>query len=336
MTILILLLSLMASPAQKARDTAATWLSRAQTHASANNRAAALDDLRHAETLGAKDPMILEAVAGFYLALGDPAKASAVGTRALTPTSSGPLHLILGRAYTEQKQWPRAVAELKTAVQMLPYEEDAHFRLAQAYLLQQDFASAIGVLQNARKIFDKSAQIELALGVAYYGARKFPEAVDQFLKTMQLAPDLPQPYVFVGRMMEHAANRLPELTGRFKEFETRNPNVYLGYLLHAKAIIAALPPSGGESQVDTAVHLLEKAIAIDDRVAESHLQLGVLLDRKRDWTGAAAQYERTIALSGNDPAAHFRLAKVYDRLGRKEDAERERALHEKLAESLKR
>ena len=253
----------------------------------------------------------------------------------MAPSSSGQLHLILGRAYTEQKQWPAAIAELKTAVKLLPYEEDAHFRLAQAYLLQQDFASSFAVLQNARKTFDKSPQIELAMGVSYYGARKFPEAVDQFLKTMRLAPDLPQPYVFLGRMMDHVMDRLPEVTARFAEFQNRNPDNFLGYLLHAKALIAGLPATGSESDAESAEKLLEKSIALNGRVAESHYQLGVLLDRKRDWAGAAAQFEQTIALNATDPGAHYRLARAYDRLGRHDDAERERKLHEKLGEAGK-
>jgi hypothetical protein len=37
-------------------------------------------------------------------------------------------------------------------------------------------------------------------------------------------------------------------------------------------------------------------------------------------------------LNAKDSAAHFQLARVYVGLGRKEDAARERGLHEKLAE----
>jgi hypothetical protein len=37
-------------------------------------------------------------------------------------------------------------------------------------------------------------------------------------------------------------------------------------------------------------------------------------------------------MNAKDSAAHFQLARVYGALGRKEDAARERGLHEQLAE----
>src|SRR5574341_360678 len=42
--------------------------------------------------------------------------------------------------------------------------------------------------------------------------------------------------------------------------------------------------------------------------------------------------ERSIELNAKDPAPHYRLARVYYRLGRKEEAAQQRRLHEKLSE----
>jgi cytochrome c-type biogenesis protein CcmH/NrfG len=50
-----------------------------------------------------------------------------------------------------------------------PDNEGFRFDLAQYLLNRQDFASAIAALENAQKRLPRSAQIELALGVAYYG-----------------------------------------------------------------------------------------------------------------------------------------------------------------------
>jgi Flp pilus assembly protein TadD len=63
--------------------------------------------------------------------------------------------------------------------------------------------------------------------------------------------------------------------------------------------------------------------------------MGTQLERKRDFDGAAQHLERSVQLNGGDSAVHFHLARVYDRLGRREDAQRERALHEKLSETEK-
>jgi tetratricopeptide (TPR) repeat protein len=353
---------------QLAPKHAGAWLLLAQTYARQKKQTSALAAAQKAERFAAADAKILQGLANFYATLvPDYPKAAALGARyaelspadrtawrrlaafclstnqpdksieaakrALAMDDSAEAHSILGQAYEQRKDWPNAVAELKTALAMSRFDENAHFRLAQAYLLQQDFPSAIKVLESARATFDKSPQIELALGVAYYGMRRFGDTITQFLKTIDLAPDIPQPYLFLGRIMEHAQDRMPELTQRFAEFQARNPNSSIGYLLHAKGIIAQLPSSGFPAEAQRAYDLLQKSISLKEDDAEAHLQLGILLERKREYDQARKHLERAVQLNPNGSAAHYRLARVYERLGRKEDAEQQRALHEKLSEA---
>ena len=51
----------------------------------------------------------------------------------------------------------------------------------------EEFGQAAEALEDAQKVFSRSAQIELALGVAFYGQRRFPDAV-AILRTIELAP----------------------------------------------------------------------------------------------------------------------------------------------------
>ena len=353
-------------PQTAAPKTASAWLELAQSQAKQGNREAALDAARKAETLGAEDAAILQGLANFYATAGaDPVKAAALayryaerkpedttawrrlaqfclstgqaeraieaGKNGLKNDHSAELHGILGTAYEQIKDWKQAETELTEARRLAPYNEGAHFQLAQLYLLQQDFVSAVRVLEDARRTFDKSAQIELALGVAWYGQREFPKAVDQFLKTIRLAPDVPQPYAFLGRILEHAGDRLPEIAARFTEYEAAHPQDPLGHVLHAKALVAQLPPAGFPDEAQTALGLLQEALKLKEDDAEAQLLMGTLLERKGDFAAAAAHLERSIALNGKDPAPHYRLARVYARLGRAEDSRRERELHEKLS-----
>jgi uncharacterized protein HemY len=95
----------------------------------------------------------------------------------------------------------------------------------------------------------------------------------------------------------------------------------------------ALPPTGFPPEAEQSFRLLGKALAIREDSAEAHYLMGTLLERKREFAAAANELERSIQLNAKDSAVHFRLARVYDRLGRRDDAERERALHEKLSEA---
>lgn len=313
-------------------ESAAAWFLLAQAHARQNNPIAALPAARRASQFAGKDPTLLYNLAVFFREAAQPDESIALAKRALAVENSAEVHSLLGQSYAARKDWPNAVAEFKEAVRRAPASEEPVFQLAQAYLQTQDFTSAAAILEQGRKTFDRSAQIELALGVAYYGQRRFQDAVGCYLRVMEFSPDTPQPYYFLGRILEHARDRLPAIIDHAVAFEKRRPGSPLGYVLHAKAIFLLLPASGFPEEAAQAAALLETALSIEEKQAEAHYLLGALLDRKQEYAGAAAHLERSVALNGKDPAPHFRLARIYERMGRKEAAAAERLIHERLSE----
>lgn len=304
----------------------------AQAQARQNNMKAALISADKAARFAGKDPSLLYNLALFNLEAGRMDASLSIGQRALDVEDSSDVRNLLGRAYEAKQDWKQAILQYAQARRLAPYSEEAIFRLAQAQMQSQDFPSAISTLEDGRKIFDKSPQLELALGVAYYGQRQFPNAVDRFLRVMQLAPDVPQPYYFMGRVLEHAANRIPEVLTLAAQFEKAHPQSPLGYVLHARAILLRPSPEDPAADDALAESLLKKALIIKEDQADTHLLLGMVFERQKKMEGATGEFKRSAALNPADPAPHFRLARIYDRLGRKEDALRERALHEKLSQ----
>ncbi len=195
---------------------------------------------------------------------------------------------------------------------------------AQSLMQRQQFAEAITLLREAAGRLGKNAQMEMALGVAYYGQRRFSEAADQFFTAIALAPEVKQPYVFLGKMLDQIPDRLEQATNCFIAFEKANPSDYEGYLLHAKALNARSAEPG------TARKLLEKAIAINGNDASAHAELAALLDRQHLFAAAAAEFEQAAALDPADPTTHYRLSRVYERLGRTQAAAAERQRHREL------
>ena len=309
----------------------AAWFLLAQTYARRDNMKSALPAAQRASQNAGKDPTILYNLAVFYRDAEMPDASIAHAKRVLALEDSADVRTLLGKAYAQKKDWPDAVAQFREALRLTPYSEEPIFNLAQAFLQAQDFAAAAEVLETGRKTFDKSPQLELALGVAYYGQRNFSGAVDRYLRVMDLAPDVPQPYYFVAKILEHALDRIPKVIEHALYFEKQHPQSPLGYVLHAKALILQLPPTGFPPEAHQAYGLLEKAASIENKQAEVPYLLGTLLDRKQDYAAAAVMLERSIQLDPRGAAAHFRLARVYERLGRKEDAAAQRALHEKLS-----
>ena len=98
-----------------------------------------------------------------------------------------------------------------------------YFEAAQPLLQQGKFSESIAILKEGAERLKDSAQLELALGVAYYGLRRFDEAAGAFLRTIAIAPGTEQPYVFLGKFLDQIPGRLAEVTKRFAEYEAANP-----------------------------------------------------------------------------------------------------------------
>src|SRR5436309_6527745 len=157
-----------------------------------------------------------------------------VAAPAQTATASG--HEQMGRAFEAKGDLQKAAAEYEQAIQLSPYEESYYFEAAHVYLLRQQFDPAVKILERGCKVFDKSAQLELALGVAYYGQRRFADAVDAFLRTIDLAPEVQQSYVFLSKMLDQAAGRLPEILPRFAAGAAGTPHAPQAIFVYPKGL----------------------------------------------------------------------------------------------------
>ena len=88
----------------------------------------------------------------------------------------------------------------------------------------------------------------------------------------------------------------------------------------------------GEAGVELSAveSLLQKAISLDDSLAEAHLQLGNLYADQHRYSDSIPQYERALELNPNLSDAHYRLGTDYVHVGKKENAEKEFAVYQKL------
>jgi len=259
-----------------------------------------------------------------YLQAHAPERAIRAGTSAPDWERRADIRSLLGKAYAELNRPESAATEFQAAIRLSPYQESYYFDFANDLLQRQQFEPAIHVLEDARRNFDKSPQLELALGVALYGLRRYSEAATAFQTTIALSPDLEQPYLFLGRILDQIPDKLPELTRLFETFEKAHPLSYVGYLLHAKALLAQ------SSDSELPESLLKKSCSLNPKIAESHFELGVLLQRKRHLPEAAVEFEAAAAIDPVDPATHYHLAQVYERLGKTDAALSQRRRHAEL------
>jgi tetratricopeptide (TPR) repeat protein len=334
------------------------WMALAQTYWRAQQPKAAESAATRAESLDPHNPLVLHGLAYFYSETQDFARAAELEsryaklapqdqtavpraaelylraqqtkpaidllTKALAGGDRADLHSLLGQAYENGGRPEKAIPELQAAVKLNPYEESYYFDLGREMLQHKNAKDAIEVLEAGKKVFAKSAQLELALGVAYYGARRFSDAADSFLRTIRIAPDVEQAYIFLARMFDQADDKLTETLQAFARFAAAYPDNHMSNFVYGKALAL-----GGE--LDKAEAMLRKSMALDCKFWESHFELGVLMQRERKFPQAAAEFQRAIELNPKEPTAHFRLSIVYFRLGKTAEGQVEKALHERLS-----
>lgn len=199
-----------------------------------------------------------------------------------------------------------------------------YFDMAQALLREQDFTRAANMLRDALERDSKNAQLVLALGVARYGQRRIDEAITSFLRVIELDPQIEQPYLYLGKMLDQAGAHLAAIVKDDRAWLAASPQNAKAHLVLAKALLVS------DSRSEDARDLLERSLQLDPNDWESHYQLGVLLENRRDYARAAGQLTRSIELDARQAMPHYHLARVYDRLGEAERATREREIHAQL------
>lgn len=353
---------------EESPDDARAWIALAQVFGTLNLRIQSSRHASEAARLGGDQPLIQHALAMFYTDFGDlaeaarweerfaggemgseeaylrtmslymqagmPLKAASVGVAAIDSGSvdSAAMHNVLGKAYTMAGNLDDGLRHLKLAVQSNPYEESMHYDLGYFHLRNQDFGSAATAFQEGRRYFDKSAAIEIGLGIAAYGQRKFEEAVDRFLHAAELAPGLEQPHAFLGRLLQHATSRIDDVEERFRAFHEQDSASHFGPLLYGQVLLARPGARRDAEALARAESLFEESIDRKEDYWESHYELGVLLESRRELVAAEKHLQRAATLNPESSKPHYRLARVYQRLGKTQEARRERELHKRIAE----
>jgi tetratricopeptide (TPR) repeat protein len=184
-----------------------------------------------------------------------------MGQAALQSDDTARMHHLLGQAHAAANR-PDDAERVRAALERGPLLEVYAFDLRTTATSPRRFRAAATL-----KAFGRSAQMQLAFGVAAYGQRRFADAIDAFLRVTTIDPSVEQPYVFLARILDQADDRLPQVVAAFAAWEKAEPANYLAVCLHAKALSVA---SGDASEIEAK---LRRSIQLNDAYWESHFEL---------------------------------------------------------------
>jgi tetratricopeptide (TPR) repeat protein len=227
-----------------------------------------------------------------------------------------------------------------------------------------EYAAAVPYLKEAAIRDPKSLQLRLALVQSCLGSKQYQCVLDIYREILMLNAESAEADMLAGE----ALDEMKDSTGAIQQFRaaikvnTKEPNVHfgLGYLLwkldryeeaghEFKAELENVPNHVlalaylGDVKMklqdpESALPILEKVIGIDPGVELAHLDLGVLYFDASRQDDALRQLVAAEKINPNDVNVHWRLARLYQAIGKKDEAKAEfnktRELHKTADETV--
>jgi tetratricopeptide (TPR) repeat protein len=242
---------------------------------------------------------------------------------------TGELRNLLGQIDEKDGKYVEAAIDYEAAAHLDP-SEDNIFDWGSEMLLHRTYEPAIAIFQQGTQRFPKSPRMFIGLGLAYYSRGKYDEAIPALLAAADMNPADPRCYVFLSKAYNSSPLQADEVIQRFRRYAELQPGNALAQYYYAVSLWKGKRVADAGTDMSTVESLLQKAIALDDSLAEAHVQLGNLYADQHKYEQSIPQYVRALELDQNLSDAHYRLGTDYVHVGQKENAQKEFAIYQKL------
>jgi tetratricopeptide (TPR) repeat protein len=196
-------------------------------------------------------------------------------------------------------------------------------------LLHRAYEPAIDIFQQATARYPKSARVFIGLGMALYSRARYDEAVKALLTAADLKPDDARCYFFLSKAFANTPIQADDVIARFRRYAESEPNNASGAYYYATALRKGTRADDLEKVLPQVESLLQRAISLDPKMADAHMQLGSLYAEKREYGKSIAEYKSALTMNPDLPDAHYRLGQDYIHSGQKDLAQTEIDIYQK-------
>lgn len=189
-------------------------------------------------------------------------------------------------------------------------------------LAHRAYAPAIEVFSRGARLFRRSTRMLLGLAVAQYANGSYADASRSFFAAADLNPSDPKPYLFLAKTQSQIIQESDGYRERMARFARLAPDNAWANFYYAVSL--------RDRESAKAESLLEKSLQLDPKLAEAHLQLGILYSARKNFEPAIAAFQKAIAMDPKLEEAHYRLAQAFARTGDKGKAQKEFEIHDRL------
>lgn len=267
---------------------------------------------------------------------------------AIDPKFQG-LETDLGLALFKTSRFRAAAQAFQSALHAAPGDQRLIILTGMAYYGAAKYAEAIPYLKRAAQNDPNSLSLRLTLAHSCLWAKQFPCVLATYKQILLLNAESAEADMLAGEAMDATGN----VTGAIAQFRLaeranpKEPNVHfgLGYLLWTqkqyseaqKEFQAELDnnPQHGKARAyfaDTLVRQddyaraepeLKKSIADEPMFALPYLDLGIIEAASGRNQDAIRAFKKAMALEPKDVDSHWRLARLYQSMGKREEARTE-------------
>jgi tetratricopeptide (TPR) repeat protein len=264
-----------------------------------------------------------------YLQMGRLNDARQTAQAAVAIQNTGEIHNLLGQINEKDGKFVAAENEFEAAAHLDP-SDDNLFAWGSEMLLHRTYEPAITIFKQATSRYPKSPRLFIGLGLALYSRGIYDEAVQALLTAADLNPADPRCYVFLSKAYDASPKLAERVTEAFRRYEQLRPNDALAKYYLAMSLWKGNRATGSTADLPAVESLLQKSIELNQSDADVHLQLGELYSSQHQYEKAIPEYQRSIALDPNISDAHYRLGTDYVHVGKKDEAQQEFAVYQKL------
>ena len=231
---------------------------------------------------------------------------------------------LLAMSYFGLARYKEASARLKPLADAQPQNGELSYLLAKCYFWSGQTDEAMNIFRQLLERDPDSAPVHMLLGEAY-DARYMPDdAIKEFEAAAQAGPTQPDVHFGLGYLY-WKQKRFDDAERQFRE-ELKNDAKHP----QAEAYMGDVMMKLGRKR--EATELLKHAEQLQNDLHIVHEDLGVLYADDKRSVLAMAEFREAIRTDPGNFDAHYRLARLYRELGRKEEADREFAIVQKLHE----
>lgn len=236
---------------------------------------------------------------------------------------------LLALCYHKQGKSAEAIRTLNESMDRIPHTEADYLKLADMLLnnkllpaAHKVATKAVETAPDSVKAYNLKGTVELEL---YY----YKDAIQSFSRALELDASSAEANLGLA-LAQWGAGKTSEATATFERGLERFPRDPWHYTKYARLLIEAAEQNGDYGMESHAVSLLQKAASLDPSLADPHYMLGNLLLSKGKAQEAVVELETAARLDVKSSNIRYALARTYRRLGRNEEALKEAQAYSEL------